>query len=77
MDYAAFYKDVLGWIQQVNQTAVKHSMDSDKFWTDVVDSASAICNKYGNHRLALMQMTMMVEWLDDVYKQRQQGGKSA
>lgn len=75
MDYKAFFSDVLAWIGQVNQEAAQHGMHSPAFWAWVADSSSAICRKYQDHRLAIKQMIMLVEWLEEVYDK--QGRKGA
>lgn len=66
MDYKAFFADMEQWIQQVNQAAMKHGMDHPDFWAWVAESAGAMCRKYGDHRLAIKQMMMLVEWLEEV-----------
>lgn len=70
MDYKAFFADVLEWIGQANIAAVKIGMDKPEFWTWVADSTAAICRKYHDHRLAIKQMIMMVEWLEEVAEGR-------
>jgi hypothetical protein len=67
MDYKAFYVEVVDWIMQANQMAVKHGMDSDAFWNWVTSSISEICSRYKNNSLVNKQMAMLFEWLDDVY----------
>lgn len=66
MNYQAFFADVLMWIGQANQAAIKIGMDKPEFWTWVADSTSAICRQYQDNRLAIKQMMMMVEWLEEV-----------
>ncbi|MBB6632781.1 hypothetical protein [Cohnella thailandensis] len=73
MDYKAFFADVERWIQAANQAAMQHGMESAAFWQWVADSAGALCRKYGEHRLAILQMMMMVEWLEEVYDKRKAG----
>ena len=68
MDYEAFFKDVVQWIGQVNQAALRYGMDQDEFWDWVVGSCSEMCKKYQDNRLVIKQMEMMVDWLDEVYK---------
>ncbi|MGP3787172.1 hypothetical protein [Paenibacillus sp. 1A_MP2] len=38
------------------------------------DSAGAICRKYEDNRLAVKQMVMMIEWLEEVYEKQRQAG---
>lgn len=68
MDYKAFFDDVEKWIQEVNQTAVRIGMDHSDFWIWVAESTSAVCRKYQDHRLVIMQMLMLVDWLEEVYE---------
>lgn len=70
MDYKAFFTDVLAWIGEANVAATRHGMESAEFWAWVADSAGHICRKYQDHRLAIKQMIMMTEWLEEVYNQR-------
>lgn len=70
MDYRAFFADVIAWINQANQAAAQHGMESSEFWIWVADSAGALCKKYGDHRLAIKQMVVMTEWLEEVYESR-------
>lgn len=70
MNYAAFYNDVVEWINQVNQAAVQYGMDNEQFWSWVVHSSGAIGNKYQNNRLVVNQMVMLIEWLEEVYEAR-------
>jgi len=65
MDYKAFFADVEGWIAQANQAAVQHGMGSEVFWDWVTDSTSALAAKYENNKLAIKQMVMLVEWLEE------------
>ena len=67
MDYKAFYAEIANWIMQVNEMAMKHSMESEAFWTWVSQSMGEISNKYGNNKLVINQMSMLFAWLDDVY----------
>ncbi|MEK4854810.1 hypothetical protein NST04_33580 [Paenibacillus sp. FSL H7-0756] len=73
MDYKALFWDVYQWTQQVNEAAARHGMQNPEFWQWVADSTGAICRKYNDHRLAIKQMVMMVEWLEEVYE-KQRGG---
>lgn len=70
MDYKAFFADVEVWIGQANQAAMRHGMENPDFWRWVADSAGALCRKYQEHRLAIKQMMMLVEWLEEVYESR-------
>ena len=67
MDYNAFFADVAEWINQVNQMAVKHGMESIEFWNWVTSSMGEIGNKYGNSKLVVKQMAMLFDWLEEVY----------
>ncbi|GAA0382535.1 hypothetical protein [Paenibacillus motobuensis] len=70
MDYGAFFADVQAWIGQANQAAMQYGMDKPEFWQWVADSAGALCKKYNDHRLAMKQMIMMTEWLEEVYEKQ-------
>lgn len=67
MDYQKFFAEVVDWINQVNQVAMQHGMDSDDFWKWVVKSTGVICDKYQNDKLVIKQMTMLYVWLEEVY----------
>jgi hypothetical protein len=73
VDYNAFFGDVLAWIGQTNQAAVQHGLGSEGFWQWVADSTGALCKKYDDNRLAIKQMVMMVEWLEEVCENRTRG----
>lgn len=67
MDYKAFFAEIADWINQVNQRAMQHGMESNEFWSWVTGSIGEIANKYGNNKLVINQMVMLFEWLEDVY----------
>lgn len=67
MDYKAFYAEIADWINQVNQQAAQHGIDSNQFWQWVTKSMGEIGNKYGNAKLVVKQMAMLYEWLEEVY----------
>lgn len=71
MDYQAFYAEIANWIMQVNQQAATLGMQSDAFWAWVMESAGQIGNKYCNTDLVVKQMLMLIEWLEEVYKNMQ------
>lgn len=66
MDYKAFFAEVADWINQVNQQAVQHGMESEQFWVWVVRSTSEICEKHQNEKLVVKQMSMLYIWLEEV-----------
>ncbi|PWV97455.1 hypothetical protein DFQ01_12199 [Paenibacillus cellulosilyticus] len=68
MDYNAFFKDVIDWIGQVNKMAMQHGMGNPSFWAWVTESTSALSQKYQDHRIAVKQMVMLIEWLEEVYE---------
>lgn len=72
MDYKEFFSDVLEWIRQANQAASKYGMHTEQFWIWVADSTAAICRKYNDNQLAIKQMIMLIEWLEDAYKKQQE-----
>ncbi|OAS21151.1 hypothetical protein [Paenibacillus oryzisoli] len=74
MDYQAFFADVHEWIQKANQAAMQYGMGTQAFWTWVADSAGELCKKYDQNKLAIKQMMMLIEWLEEVDKGRTGGG---
>ncbi|MDU5143535.1 MAG: hypothetical protein E6230_15255 [Paenibacillus dendritiformis] len=70
MDYKAFYADVVSWIDQVNQAAARYGMTNAQFWAWVADSSAALCDKYQENPLVIKQMTMLIEWLEEVYEKQ-------
>ncbi|MEK4276493.1 hypothetical protein [Paenibacillus sp. FSL R7-0026] len=74
MDYKAFFWDMVLWTQGVNDAARQFGMQSPDFWKWVADSAGAICRKYEDNPLAVKQMVMMIEWLEEVYEKQRQAG---
>ncbi|MGN7409953.1 hypothetical protein [Sporosarcina sp. SAFN-010] len=70
MDYEKFFADVIEWIHAVNQKAGEHGMESKAFWDWIIASSEKICERHGNAKLALLQMAMMFDWLDEVYAGR-------
>ena len=72
MDYNVFYRDVAAWIGQANQAAMTNGMENPVFWAWVADSCGAITRKYGESRIVIKQMMMLVEWLEEVYEGRKQ-----
>ncbi|MDK8193757.1 hypothetical protein QP794_27105 [Paenibacillus sp. UMB7766-LJ446] len=74
MDYQGFFWDMFLWTQSVNDAARQFGMQNPDFWKWVADSAGAICAKYDDNRLAVKQMVMMIEWLEEVYEKQRQAG---
>jgi hypothetical protein len=74
MDYKLFYDDVLVWIGKANQAAFKYGLDDQTFWMWVSSSIGAMCKKYNDNRLVILQMTMMVEWLEEKWQAQKYGG---
>jgi hypothetical protein len=76
MDYQAFFNEVVQWINQTNQLAMKHGMDSSEFWSYVTRSTGELGDKYNNNPLVIKQMVMLHEWLDEIYfsSKNRQGG---
>lgn len=67
MDYQKFFNEVVSWINQSNQMAMKYGLNSDAFWDWVASSTGEICNRYNNNQLVIKQMVMLYEWLEEVY----------
>jgi len=74
MDYKSFFWDMFLWTQGVNDAARQFGMQSADFWKWVADSSGAICAKYEDNRLAVKQMMMLVEWLEEVYEKQRAAG---
>ncbi|WP_405100778.1 hypothetical protein [Oceanobacillus sp. FSL H7-0719] len=67
MDYAAFYQEVVAWINEANQKATTLGLQSNDFWLWVTRSSGEICDKHGNNKLVINQMLMLINWLEDIY----------
>lgn len=67
MDYRTFFNEVATWIEQCNQNAMQHSMESTAFWQWVSESIGELSKKYGNNKLVNNQLVMLFLWLEDVY----------
>lgn len=67
MNYNQFYQEVAIWINQANDLAGKHGLGSNTFWLWVTKSTGELCDKYNNNELAIKQMVMLHEWLDEMY----------
>jgi hypothetical protein len=67
MDYQKFYSEVVDWINQCNQMAMKHGMNSNEFWNWVTSTTGEIGSRYQNNELVIRQMVMLYEWLEDLY----------
>lgn len=68
MNYEQFYQEVANWINQSNQFAIQYGLQSNEFWTWVLDSIGEISNKYNNNELVQRQMMMLHDWLIDIYE---------
>lgn len=71
MNYTEFYAEIANWIMTVNQQAAALGMHSEAFWVWVTESAGEIGNKYGNTDLVVKQLLMLIDWLEEVYKNMQ------
>jgi hypothetical protein len=69
MDYKQFFGECAAWVLEVNKQAVKYGMDSDPFWQWIVKSSTEICERYDNKKLVINQMAMLVDWVQDIYRQ--------
>ena len=69
MDYHAFYQDVIKWMDANNQMIAKYTIQSDQYWNWVIQTSGYMCNKYGNHPLVLKQMNMLIDYLENSYKE--------
>ena len=68
MDYKQFFADVENWIYECNNQAVKLGFMTDEFWNWVVKSLEGFTKKYNNEKLAMKQASMLLEWLDELWK---------
>lgn len=69
MDFHIFYQDVIKWMEANNQMISKYSIQSDTYWDWVVKSSGYMCNKYDNHQLVINQMMMLMNYLENIYKE--------
>jgi hypothetical protein len=69
MDYKRFFGECAEWVLEVNKQAVALGMDSDAFWQWIVKSSTDICERYNNNKLVINQMVMLVDWVQDIYRQ--------
>jgi hypothetical protein len=65
VDYKRFYAEVVEWIGQANQMAVRYGIASETFWNWVTSSSADICGRYNDNPLVIKQMMMLTEWLDE------------
>ncbi len=72
MNYEQFYKEVADWINQSNQMAIQYGLQSNDFWSWVMQSTGELCNKYNNNELVKRQVIMLVDWLKDIYEKGKQ-----
>lgn len=70
MDYQKFYAEVVKWINQANQIAFKHGIESESFWSWVTTSAAEMCRRYDDNPLVIKQMMMLSEWLEGAYEKK-------
>lgn len=68
MDYKQFFADVENWIYECNNQAAKLGFMTDGFWDWVVKSLEEFTKKYNNEKLAMKQASMLLEWLDELWK---------
>ena len=68
MDYKQFFADVEKWIYECNNQATQLGFMTDGFWDWVVKSLEEFTNKYNNEKLAMKQASMLLEWLDELWK---------
>ena len=68
MDYKQFFADVENWIHECNNQAAQLGFMTDGFWDWVVKSLEEFTKKYNNEKLAMKQASMLLEWLDELWK---------
>lgn len=73
MNYEEFFEDIKKWINECNEQAQKLGFFEQKFWDWAVESLSQICVKYHQDKLAQAQTKMLLDWLDQVWKDTKNG----
>ena len=68
MDYKQFFADVENWIYECNNQAAKLGFMTDEFGNWVVKALEEFTKKYNNEKLAMKQASMLLEWLDELWK---------
>ena len=68
MHYKQFFADVENWIYECNNQAAKLGFMTDEFWNWVVKSLEEFTKKYNNEKLAMKQASMLLKWLDELWK---------
>ena len=68
MNYKQFFADVEKWIYECNNQAAKLGFMTDEFWNWVVKSLEEFTKKYNKAKLAMKQASMLLEWLDELWK---------
>lgn len=73
MDYKRFFDEVVEWIGQANQMAIRHGIGSETFWNWVTSSTADICRRYNDNPLVIRQMMMLADWLEDAMERSKAG----
>jgi hypothetical protein len=73
VNYEQFFNDVKSWIYECNDQAVKDGFMTDDFWNWVVQSLSDLTVKYNNVKLAMRQAEMLLDWLDEMWREIKNG----
>ena len=74
MDYRAFYADVALWIEQNQQQSLQLGFGSQAYFDWVFLSAGELGNKYQNTKLVVKQMCMLLDWIEESYKEQKRSG---
>jgi hypothetical protein len=69
MDYKIFFDDVLSWINECNGQAQKLGFFEQDFWDWAVETLNELCEKYHQDKLAQAQTAMLLDWLEDTWKE--------
>lgn len=77
MDYPKFFMEVAAWVLEVNKQAVTQGMGSDSFWQWIVRSSTTLCERYGNNKLIINQMAMLVDWVEEIYREQKSKQEAA
>lgn len=68
MNFKQFFGDVVLWMEKSNEMVKQCSIHSEEYWSWAFQSSGELCKKYGNHPLAIKQMSMLIDFLEDMRK---------
>lgn len=68
MNWENFFQDIQKWMQSSNQFMQQNPITSIEYWQWLVESIGMLGNKYNNHPVAIMFLTVLIQIQDDNYK---------